>query len=115
MIKAYANNIFTHDGQSTVQEFGTEIMDDHAIISAVPELIVIAGYHGNTQGEWDHDFNVDEMAHTKKVSDGFRNATIEWVKGTGMTDEAIKSAFGRGNVFFTWCDSDIKIRRVMGM
>lgn len=113
MIKAYVNNIFTHDGQSTVKEFGAEIMKDQAIIASVPQLMVIAGYHGDMQGNWDHDFDADEMADTQKIAEKFGNAKIEWVKGPGMTDEEIKLAFGRGNVFFTWCDSDKKIRSVM--
>lgn len=115
MIKAYANNIFTHDGQSTVQEFGTEIMKNHKMIASVPKLIVIAGYHGNTQGDWDHDFDSEELAETQKFAKEFDNAKIEWVKGKGMSDAEIKLAFDRGNVFFTWCDSDRKIKSVMGI
>jgi len=115
MIKAYANNIFTHDGQSDVKGFAAEILENQAKIAAVPELIVIAGYHGDTQGDWDHDFDAADIADTKIIAERFRNAKIEWVKGFGMTDEAIKIAFGRGNVFFTWCDSDTKIRSVMGI
>jgi hypothetical protein len=115
MIKAYANNIFTHDGQSTVQEFGKEIMDSYKMIAAVPDLIVIAGYHGNTQGDWDHDFNAEDITETQEIAKKFGNAKVEWIEGHGMTEVDIKLAFERGNVFFTWCDSDKKIRSVMGI
>lgn len=115
MIKKYNKNVFTHDGQSTVNEFGQEIIKSKDELIAVKNLIVYAGYHGDTDGEWDHDFDASEVAATKKIGELFPNATIKWIKDSGLSNNEIKNAFNNGNVFFTWCDSDTKVKKVMGI
>lgn len=114
MIKEYENNVLTHIGQTSVDGFGEEIMDMKATIAAVQNLIVYAGYHGDVYGNWDHDFTESELATTKNIATAFPNAQLILTSNPGLSDEAIKAAVLRGNVFFTWCDSDAKIKTVMG-
>lgn len=115
MIKQYANNVFTHEGQSTVVDFGQEINTQpiKGIIEKVNNLKVYTGYHGTTKGDWDHDFNEQENFNTKQLANIFPNATLIWYTKPGMTDEEIRKAYNTGSAFFTWCDSDKKIRKVM--
>lgn len=114
MIHEYANNVFTHEGQSTVVEFGQEIMDSKAKIAAVQGLVVYAGYHGDTKGNWDHDFDEPEIETTMQIAAEFPNADVRLVKKPGLSEQQIRDAVARGNVFFTWCDSDAKVKAVMG-
>lgn len=114
MIKTYENNVLTHIGQTSVDGFGQEIMDMKAAIAAIPDLIVYAGYHGDDIGNWDHDFDDEELATTKNIATAFPNSQLILVSNPGLSDDEIRAAVARGNVFFTWCDSDAKIKAVMG-
>ena len=107
--------VFTHDGQSTVEDFGQEILAKKDDISAVSDLTVYVGYHGDDKGEFHHDFDKDDDEQTEVIAKIFGNATLEWVRDPGMTDDEIKAAVKSGNVFFTWCDSDSKIKSVFGL
>jgi len=115
MIREYAKNVFTHEGQSTVEDFGKEIMKMASKIGAVTGLTVYVGYHGDQFGNWHHDFDKSEDAEAQKIGDNFPNAKLVWCRKPGLDDIAIKDAFNKGNVFFTWCDSDAKIKSVMGI
>jgi len=113
MIIEYPNHVFTHAGQTDVTGFGKEILADKAKIEAVKGLIVYVGYHGDVNGNWDHDFDADDDEQTITMGKLFPNAKLIWVKGHGVSDDDIKAAFKKGSVFFTWCDSDAKIKTVM--
>ena len=43
----------------------------------------------------------------------FPNAKLEWLS-KDLSDEEIRQSVKAGNVFFTWCDSDARVNRVMG-
>lgn len=47
-------------------------MAKEKIIAAVKDLTVYAGYHGDTSGKWDHDFDAAEIAETEKIKVVFR-------------------------------------------
>lgn len=114
MIIKYANNVFTHEGQSTVKDFGDEIMKaKDKLLAAKPELKVYAGYHGDLNGEFHHEFTDDEWKLTEQIAKAFSNVKLIRVKHPGMTEDDIKSAVKAGNVFFTWCDSDKKVYELM--
>ena len=113
MIYIYDNNVITHEGQTTVDDFGLEIMAKQDDISAVKDLVVYAGYHGDQAGDWDHDFTSEELVATNNIASAFPNAQLCLVSKPGLSDLEIKKAVAKGNVFFTWCDSDAKIKAVM--
>ncbi|MGL1957295.1 MAG: hypothetical protein OCD00_08265 [Colwellia sp.] len=114
MIHKYENNVFTHGGQTSVAGFGEEIMAMQADIAAVEGLVVYAGYHGDLVGDWDHDFTSAELVTTDGIATAFPNIQLVLVQNPGLSDDEIRVAVEKGNVFFTWCDSDAKIKAVMG-
>lgn len=114
MIHRYDNNIFTHEGQTSVEGFGQEIMAMKVDIASVKDLVVYAGYHGDDDGNWHHDFNSEELATTNDIAVAFPNAQLSLVFKPGLSNDEIRAAVKKGNVFFTWCDSDAKIKAVMG-
>ncbi|OEE67327.1 hypothetical protein A1OO_16370 [Enterovibrio norvegicus FF-33] len=116
-IHIYRNNIITHEGQSTVDDFITEIQAKFDEINEVENLTVYSGYHGDENGDWFIDFDDQEVADTKKLATNFKKASVFFISkkaSTLLSDEDIKSACKKGNVFFTWCDSDTKIKSIMG-
>ncbi|MEW6982677.1 hypothetical protein AAD001_08500 [Colwelliaceae bacterium 6471] len=113
MIHEYDNNVFTHEGQCTVDEFRKEIFASKEMIAAVQGLVVYAGYHGDTKGNWDHDFDETEIEKTMQSAAEFPNADVRLIKEPGLSEQQIRDAVARGNVFFTWCDSDAKVKAVM--
>lgn len=113
MIYKYKNNVFTHGGQTSVDGFGIEIMQNKNDIAAVNDLVVYAGYHGDSNGEWVQDFNKEEIAKTQEIANQFSNVELILKFGSGLSEEEIKAAVNNGNVFFTWCDSDRKVKNVM--
>ncbi|WP_028888891.1 hypothetical protein [Tenacibaculum ovolyticum] len=118
MIIQYANNVFTHDGQSTVVEFGKEINTQpiKGEIEKVDHLKVYTGYHGTApQGNWCRDFDSQEKLVTEQIAKLFPKAKLEWYIKPGMTDQEIRDAYNAGAAFFTWCDSNNKIKSVMGI
>lgn len=114
MIYRYENNVFTHEGQTSVDGFGEEIIAKKAEIASVEDLVVYAGYHGDEAGNWHHDFTSEELVTTNGIAKAFPNIQLVLVQNPGLSDDEIKAAVEKGNVFFTWCDSDAKIKAVMG-
>ena len=113
-IHKYTGDIFTHGGQTSVSGFGNEIAAKFSDLRKVNKLVVYAGYHGNTSGYWCRDFNHLEVMKTMGIKRQFPHAILRLVKKPGMTDLEIRNAVQRGRVFFTWCDSDNKVKAVMG-
>lgn len=113
-IHKYTGEIFTHGGQTTVDGFGIEIATNFGELLKVSKLVVYAGYHGNTSGDWCRDFTHSEVMKTMRIKRHFAHAILRLVKKPGMTDLEIRNAVERGRVFFTWCDSDNKVKAVMG-
>lgn len=112
-IMQYDTNVFTNVGQSTVEEFAAKLnAKAKEALSSVPGLIVYAGYHGTTEGDFDRSFTPEEWQLVEKMASGFNNVTLMKVLN-GMTDDQIYAAASKGDVFFTWCDSDTKVNQVM--
>ena len=113
-IHRYKGDVFTHGGQTTVLGFGAEIMAAQTALKTPVSLTVYVGYHGKADGSWDRDFSAQEDADTNKIGFLFPNAKLVSVRKPGMSDDDIRQAVKAGNVFFTWCDSDAKVTKVMG-
>jgi hypothetical protein len=111
MINFLKNNVITHEGQSTVKEFGEEIIAKKQAIAKIPNLKVYTGYHGDDQGDWSRDFDQVEKGVVESIKEKhFPNATLVWCKEEkGFSDEQIRVALAEGSVFFTWCDSHAKV------
>jgi hypothetical protein len=116
MIAQYANNVFTHGGQSDVEGFGREVLQPgpRKALDAVTNLTVYIGYHGTRTGHYSHDFSSPDMTQAQKIGLVFTKATLVTRNTCGLTDLEITRAADRGNVFFTWCDSDTRVKDVMG-
>ena len=111
----YEGNVFTNDGQSTVKEFGVKLSAVKADLGLVPGLKVYYGYHGKNTGEWDRNFADWELKLGANMATAFKNAKLFEVSGPpGMSDPEIQNAVAKGNVLFTWCDSDTRVKKVMG-
>ena len=115
MIKQYVGNIFTHDGQCTVKGFALELpLVKSALRSVSPTLTVIYGYHGTGTGNWDRNFTYAERTDAANIAKLFKNASLDLRVQPGMNDSEIQNAVAKGNVFFTWCDSDTRVKTAMG-
>jgi len=116
MIKQYVGNIFTHDGQSTVKGFAKELPPvKSALLSVSPTLTVIYGYHGDDPtGNWIRNFDDAEKKEAAKIAALFKNASLVLRVQPGMNNSEIQNAVAKGNVFFTWCDSDTRVKTAMG-
>jgi hypothetical protein len=113
MIAQYANNVFTHGGQTDVTGFGAEVSKAYIALDAVTDLTVYIGYHGTFTGHYSHDFSSVDMTQALKIAKAFKKATLVTRTTCGLTDLEIERAVNRGNVFFTWCDSDTRVNDVM--
>jgi hypothetical protein len=113
MIHQYNNKVFTYEGQCTVSAFFYEIMAWKEKMSDINSLVVYAGYHGDENGEFHHEFDVDEIDTMRSTVSAFPNAQIHWVTSQGLSDEEIKIAYKKGSVFFIWCDSNNKIKSTL--
>ena len=116
MIIQYDNDVFTHDGQSTVSGFGKEVSVPGlpVVLAAVKPLKVYAGYHGkDPSGEYDRAFNSAEMTTAETIASKFTNVNLIKQTALGLTDKEIEQAVQNGKVFFTWCDSNNKVNNVM--
>ncbi|MDW7662473.1 hypothetical protein [Halomonas sp.] len=113
-IAQYENNIFTNKGQSTVEEFSNKLMPASRALKAVEKLTVYVGYHGDITGDWCRDFNSSEKRDVIDLANNFPDAEIVWIDGGNMDESDIKKAVRQGSAFFTWCDSDARVKKVMG-
>jgi hypothetical protein len=109
----YANRVFTNDGQSTVAGFAAKLAAAAVAITAAGAIRVYVGYHGDLSGGFFQRFNAGEMAAVHGMAGLFPMATL-YELAVEMTDLEIREAVNGGDVFFTWCDSDTRVRRVMG-
>ena len=109
----YQGDVFTHEGQTSVHEFGIEILAARAALAKPISLTVYVGYHGNKNGAWFKNFDATEDAETASIGNVFPNAKLVQVRGPGMSATAIQDAVKAGKVFFTWCDSDTRVNAVM--
>lgn len=115
MVKQYVGNIFTHAGQSTVKGFAKELTPVASALGSVPKLEVIYGYHGDDPtGDWIRNFTPDERKIAEKIAAKFKNASLVLRVQPGMNSAEIQNAVAKGNVFFTWCDSDNRVKKAMG-
>ena len=123
-IKRYKGNVFTNDGQSDVPGFAAKLAAP-GVAKALKEVLpkdkhlqVYVGYHGaagdttHAQGAFLKKFTDDEMKQVRAMATGFPDALLVEC-GVEVSDQEIKDAVARGNVFFTWCDSDARVKRVM--
>jgi hypothetical protein len=110
---AYGHTILTNDGQSDVWGFAGKLRRAKAFIQGIEDLDVYVGYHGDGQGEFSHAFNRQELLAVAGMAEDFPKAHLN-VVATGMRNYAILAAAMNGDVLFTWCDSDTKIKAVLG-
>ena len=124
-IKRYANNVFTNDGQSDVSGFAAKLTQDvraalNSAGSLEQPLQVYAGYHGTAAdamqpaGNFLKAFDQQEMEQVAQMATQFINIQLCEIQ-ENMSDQAIQDAVARGNVFFTWCDSNARVKRLMGV
>ncbi len=115
-IVQYQGNIFTHDGQCP----GPDQFPFKPVISALkavkPKLTVIYGYHGDKSGNWIRNFTINERKRVVEIikEQKFTNAELELRVQPGLCDMEIRNEVARRNVLFTWCDSDKRVKKVMG-
>ncbi|MFM2480124.1 hypothetical protein [Celerinatantimonas sp. YJH-8] len=129
-IKCYENNVFTHDGQSDVANFITEIEQYGELktaLEATENFTVYSGFHGygyndtmGPQGSFKEAFSEAEntqVSNAAKAMEEKYPVKIE-VEIISSKDELknlnISELISNGNVFFTWCDSDAYIKGLMG-
>jgi hypothetical protein len=109
----YDNYVFTNDGQSSVAEFEAKLIPAASAIRAAGALTVIVGYHGDQSGVFAARFSPMEMQAVRWMRLSFSDATLR-VLDADMSGGDIDNAVRAGRVFFTWCDSDTRVRNVMG-
>ena len=76
----YQGDVFTHEGQTSVHEFGIEILAARAALAKPISLTVYVGYHGNKNGAWFKNFDATEDAETASIGDIFPNAKLVQVR-----------------------------------
>lgn len=115
------NKVITKTGQNTVDEVIDHLRADAKLLETLQNLSyrkwsVIVGYHGDQNGDWDRSFSVDEMKNARLMGQLFPNVALREVDGLGrgLSDIEITQYAREGNVFFTWCDCDIKVAHVLG-
>jgi hypothetical protein len=108
----YANKVFTNAGQSTVADFEAKLVPAAGAIRAAGALEVYVGYHGDTSGNFDRLFSAAEMTGVRTMRLSFSDAQLIELNAE-MSGAAIDAAVRAGRVFFTWCDSDTRVRAVM--
>jgi hypothetical protein len=111
----YKDHVFTNKGQSTVKEFAVKLAKAADALKAVDGLTVYVGHHGDTSGNWCADFDSHEKGDVTNMAALFPKAELKWLeKSTALTNDKIKEAVAKGKVFFTWCDSDTKVKGAAG-
>jgi hypothetical protein len=109
----YANYVFTNDGQSDVPGFEAKLIPAAGAIRAAGILDVYVGYHGDGTGRFDRRFAGWEMTAVRFMRLSFSDARLIRLDAE-MSSFDIHNAVNAGRVFFTWCDSDTRVRAVMG-
>jgi hypothetical protein len=109
----YANRVFTNEGQGTVQEFGTKLALAEVAVQKAGNITVYVGYHADTDGRFVEEHDGDEAEAVQGMSARFPLATLHRLD-VEMPDEDIRQAVDAGGVFFTWCDSDTRVKTIMG-
>ena len=112
-IRQYKSNVFTNEGQGTVKEFAEKLAKAADTLRKVPNLKVYVGYHGDMNGLWCINFDKTEREDVLKIAQLFPNAELRWLT-EDLSAAEIQAAVKAGNVFFTWCDSDARVKAVMG-
>ncbi|TDN58899.1 hypothetical protein [Paraburkholderia sp. BL10I2N1] len=114
-IVRYAKNVFTNDGQSTVDEFKPKLDKVKSDIQGAGAITVYYGFHGDPNGEFDRAFDAAELQKSKSIANDYPDANM--VQVSGPADPQIDYATHNkdGQVLFTWCDSDkyIKTKKLM--
>lgn len=104
-------NIFTHAGQSDVNDFIKEIRGAINYIKRLKKITVYVGVHGNSEGKFLKNFTDDEMRDTRKMVEDLSNVALRELRDGILTKESMKTACDNGSVFFTWCDSDKTLKK----
>lgn len=112
-VKQYQNNVFTNQGQSDVKGFADKLAKAADALKSVTGLDVYVGYHADIDGQWCINFDSAEKGDVVNMAQSFPNANLIWLNAA-LPDSDIKKAVAKGNVLFTWCDSDTKVKSLMG-
>jgi hypothetical protein len=109
----YKSNVFTNQGQGTVKEFEEKLKKVADTLRKIPDLKVYVGYHADPNGLWCVNFDTAEQGDVLQMAALFPKAKLTWLS-KDLSDDEIRNAVKAGNVFFTWCDSDKRVKAVMG-
>ncbi|MGL4032740.1 hypothetical protein ACR3LQ_00395 [Kosakonia cowanii] len=107
----YPLDIFTNDGQSTVDEFAEKLAKVAYDIKQAGAITVYYGFHGDENGNLYKVFSDKELEQSLNISKEFPD--VKMVKVHGPDDKNIdyNKHNTEGKALFTWCDSDKYIRR----
>lgn len=110
----YAGQVYTNEGQGTVLEFAAKLTPFATELKSIPGLIVYVGVHGTNTGSFDHNFDDNEINAAKGFLSQYKYCSPIWLRDRIATDNEIIRSLRLGRVLYTWCDSDSKVRGVMG-
>ena len=134
MLCLYPRRIITNNSKSPTAVVAMQIRAAQQTLLAIPDLIVVTGYHGDAVGNLDVPFNIVDMSLMFDFATTFPNAYLMIFNAefdpTGVPPNLahrtevsndpfcgqnhIFDYFQRGCVFFTWCNSDTRVRAVLG-
>src|SRR5215475_7373485 len=113
MIRQYQNNVFTNQGDCTVEEFDDKLAKAEDDLNLIEGLVVYVGFHGDGNGNWGKGFNGAEKRLVVGMTAGYKHRPkLEWLEAL-LTDEQIVAVVRKGKVLFSWCNSDTKVPSVM--
>lgn len=110
-IKQYEKNVFTNVGQSDVAGFAVKLAKVATQINAAGAITVYYGFHGDTSGNFDRNFDEEELAQSLKIAQAFKDAKMVQVSGPDDPNIKYTDHNTSGQVLFTWCDSETYIRK----
>lgn len=99
----------TNDSTSDVTGIGKAILSQKTMIGGVPDLVVIAGYHGDSSGNFSGAFTTKERQEVDDLAKNFSNVKTLLKPSAGLDDDAMRKWIKAENIFFTWCYSDKRI------
>jgi hypothetical protein len=103
------NTTLTNDSTSDVDGITKEIFLEYNMVSGVKDLVVFAGYHGDTTGHFAGAFTADELKKVDQFVIAFKNVISLQKPTSGLSDDEMRQQIKDNNVFFTWCFADRRI------
>lgn len=115
------NKVITKTGQGDVGGFMDDLLADAELLKILQSIhyrkwTVVVGYHGDENGNWDRAFDEDEMKNARLMGQRFNNVALHetHTMTKGLSDLEITNFAKDGNVFFTWCDANRRVKALLG-